>query len=399
MRGELRALLAQRSSIELYPPVLHQANALAAAGRVTMLDSPSVDKDPPAGLTSDQVEWVRVQPRKRSGSLITRLDRVRSFYDFARALRTELATGPDVAIAYEPDAAALLLLGSGWLRGRTMRIVHLHEVPNPATLSATLGAVANYYLQATLKRADLVIVPDAHRADIVAKKAGLLTVPRVVMNCPPVLREIPESRLIPHLRARGITTSRIVHYQGAVGSDHCLAEVIASMRHWPDDAVFVIVGSGPQGYHQALRTLAASQGVDDRVVFVPRVPYDEVLSYAVGATVGVTFLKPSTTNWEYSAGASNKRFEYAAVGIPQVTNSGPGIEELFVSRGAATAVSPTDTQAIGKGLANFLEDTNRAVAVGSVARSLHLSEYNYDRQFAPILTLIREWATRHSRTP
>ena len=101
--------------------------------------------------------------------------------------------------------------------------------------------------------------------------------------------------------------------------------------------------------------------------------------------MGISLLQASTVNWQYSAGASNKRFEYAALALPQVTNEGPGIDELFVRRGIVRAVPAREPEAIGRAIREVLLDPMAATAMGQRARALHLTEYNYERQFSAIL--------------
>ena len=278
-----------------------------------------------------------------------------------------------------------------------VRIAHLHELPLMEYV--TSSSVGRFALRATMKRlhrADLVVMPDLHRAQWLQKKCGLKELPTIVMNCPRRLETLPESRLLPWLRERGIATEKIVHYQGAVGSDHNFERLIASMQFWPPDSVFVIVGGGPEGYIEQLRSLAREQGVEERLLFVGRVPYSEVFSYAVGASVGLNFLNDKYAQFKYSAGASNKRFEYVALGIPQVTNPLPGVRELFEQPGVATTASYDDAEAIGKAIRHWLENDELRRRAFHKARALHLKEYNYERQMQPLLEKIV--ATTGSRT-
>jgi|SRR4051812_15802261 hypothetical protein len=387
-RRVFRAVLAQRSCVELYPPVLHQARLLADVGDVTIVDSPG-PTDPTEIETAGDIDRVRSECRAVGGSVAARAKRMRWLLQFAAAVRRELARKPDVAIAYEAEAAALLLLGLGRSR-RTLRIVHMHEVAMPPGQGSLSNDAATRYVHSRLRYADLVTVADAHRARLLADTAGLSTLPTVVMNCPPVLTELPKSRLLPWLRERGISQSRIVHYQGSIGPDHSVLETVLSMRYWPEDSVFVIVGSGSSSYIEQLRAVAAEEGLGERVHLVGRVPYGEVFSYAVGASVGISLLEASTVNWKFSAGASNKRFEYAALALPQVTNEGPGIEDLFVRHGIARAVPAREPEAIGHAIRDVLLDPARSKAMGQRARALHLAEYNYEQQFAPVLERLSE---------
>jgi glycosyltransferase involved in cell wall biosynthesis len=386
-----RILLAERACAEKYPPLLHQAAILSQLGHVTVLDALG-RQDNPGVQTAPQVERIRVRASNNmmSGPAIAN---AKWAFRYAREFRRQLAHSPDVVVAYEPDAAALLLRERA-CSARTMRIVHLHEIPDKRLYSDSIvSKVAIRYMLTALKRADLIIVPDEDRAAYTMEMAKLERLPTVVMNCPRVLEHLPPSKLLPWLSERGISTNRIVHFQGSIGAERGLKRVIASMRYWPTDTIFVIVGDGSAGLQQELREQAARENVSERVFFVGRVPYADVISFAVGATLGITLMEPINNNWRFGAGASNKRFEYAALGIPQVTNTGAGMQRVFEASGIAILVDIADTEMIGKTIARLLLDRSFASEIGVRARALHLSRYNYEAQFAPVAKRIRDWTS------
>ncbi len=373
-------LLAQRADADVYPPVLHQAAILQKYGSVTLVDSGQSSHT--QFLTHPGVVRVRI-PMGPSGRFGV-LGRLSSFIRFRSTLQRELYRYTDIAIAYEPDAAAVLL--TSICKRNVFKVVHLHEhVEADGYSSSRISRKSLAGMLGNLDRANLIVVADRDRAKFLAELSGTSTRIVVVMNCPPLVRSIPGSRLIPLLASRGISSTSIVHYQGAVGPDHGLEVIIASMVHWPADALFTVVGRCTSSYRSELESLAGKHGVANRVVYIDRVPYDQVLSYAVGASVGLTLLDTSRSNWRFAAGASNKRFEYAALGIPQVTNTGPGVHDLFVEPGIATAVDASSPPAVGEAIARYLGNPALSSATGERARALHRSVYNYEHQFAPVL--------------
>jgi glycosyltransferase involved in cell wall biosynthesis len=385
MTSQRRILLAQQSCAELYPPVLHQAALLEQIGQVTLVDAVTQNDDSRV-QTSDAVKRVRVKREaSRASGLVSRI-KWRS--DFRRQFQHQLNENTDVVIAYDPDAINLALSTGLSLKG-VRRIAHLHEIADDDPSAPVQARLRLALMRRRLSRADLVVVPDQHRADLLARSSKLKIEPLVVMNCPRRLATLPDSLLIPLLRERGITTDRVVHYHGSVGPNHMLETVIRSMRLWPADAVFVIIGGGSENYIGGLKALAASEGVEARVIFVGRVPYDQVFAYAVGASIGMTMLDPSVPNWKFSAGASNKRFEYAALGIPQVTNYGPGLEELFGHHKIASLATHEDHVDVGTKISDYLNDPAGSRQAGAAARALHLQTYNYERQFQKVMDLAR----------
>jgi hypothetical protein len=381
-------LLAQRANVDRYPPVLHQLRILAESGDVTVLDRmANVEREEVQAPA--EVERLRIRFEAENGGRFSSLHHITDAFAFARTYNRLIAREPDIAISYDEDTAALLLhLSHG--RPALKRVVHLHELPETTT-AGRITRISMRYLLRSLNRADMVVLPDAHRAKVITEEFRLTQEPFVVMNCPALLPALPSSRLIPALCERGIVSSKVVHHQGSIGPAHYLDTIISSMKYWPSDAVFVMLGAGREEYFQRLRALAASIGVDERVIFLGRVPYGEVLSYAVGATLALTLLEPTIDNQRFSAGASNKRFEYAALGIPQVTNADPGMNKIFGDPGFAVLLEDVNPETIGSAVARILANPEAASEMGRRARAAHLSINNYEKQFEPVVSQFNSW--------
>ena len=116
----------------------------------------------------------------------------------------------------------------------------------------------------------------------------------------------------------------------------------------------------------------------------------------MGAAIGITLLEPTTDNWKFSAGASNKRFEYAALGIAQVTNAGPGMYAVFGVTDIAELLPVVDSRAIGVAVSSLLANPDRSAAMGERARAEHVRENNYEAQFAPVMSKVDSWLTNGS---
>ncbi|HUR00473.1 MAG TPA: glycosyltransferase [Gemmatimonadaceae bacterium] len=372
-------LLAQRGDIELYPPVLHQAGILRELGDVTIVDAG------PRGstlATHPDVNRIRVTEGGRLGSSVAR---VLKLFQFRKTVRRQIERGYDIVIAFDAEAAAAVLEVAPEYPDCKV-VVHLHEDLDLASWSgsrSTMWAIRKMLVN--IDRATLVVAADSHRAERVRAAVGGRVEVITVMNCPRLLTTIPESRLLLLIRQRGIEGAPIVHYQGAVGPDHGLEVIIKSMPRWPANAILCVVGRGSESYVAGLTALAAECGVARRLVFLGKVPYDQIMSLASAATIGITILDTTRDNWKYAAGASNKRFEYAALGIPQVTNRGPGIDELFVDTGIALTADHTSAESVGRKVLYYLEHPEARSVAGARARQLHLSAYNYENEFAPVL--------------
>jgi glycosyltransferase involved in cell wall biosynthesis len=212
------------------------------------------------------------------------------------------------------------------------------------------------------------------------------------MNCPRRLAKVPADHLAAKLAAHELAGFSAVYFHGWIGPSRCLETVIQSMRWWPARTLFVMVGPVMATYRDSLLALARQRGSESRLVFLGSVPYDEVFHLAAGAAVGCSLVADQNDpNWTYSAGAINKRFEYMAVGLPQVANGGAGMRELIEESDCGVLADPTSPEDVGRALARLLEDRTVRAGMSENSRKAHLSNFNYEYQFAPVLSQILGW--------
>ena len=394
--SDLDVLTVIRAPLEQYPPSVNQVALLAEAGlRVGVVDchhedfAPQVFRGPGAVVRFRPCGHTQLYKEKLS-PLAVRLWR---HWAFQRCVcRVFRRSEPKVVIAYDPNA----MVGTGrlWRKPSPRKLVwHFHELCSRPVRSANRlsGRAAEFACQHATE-ADLVIYSDAGRADIFARQAGLKEHPTVVMNCPRRLAKVPMDYLAAKLAGGGIAGRLAVYFHGWVGPSRCLEATIQSMRWWPKTAVFVIVGPVAESYRGTLMALGGEVGVAERLVFLGSVPYIEALHLAAGATVGCSLVADQNDpNWTYSAGAINKRFEYMAVGLPQITNVGHGMEQIFGRHNCALLVNPASPGEIGAALGALLSDDALRSKLGENGRRAHLAEFNYEAQFAPVLNKLVSW--------
>jgi glycosyltransferase involved in cell wall biosynthesis len=185
-------------------------------------------------------------------------------------------------------------------------------------------------------------------------------------------------------------TTGIVLYFGSVGPGHGLEKAISSMRLWPLDSVLVLAGPTPASYRATLQQSAMQSGIGNRLIFMGTISPEMAWGVRAGADVALTIMDTSHPIYRYCAGASNKRFEAMAAGVAQVTNDGPGIDELFVNRGVLVSAPYDNSERIGSAVADLLTNAGRRREMAAKARHLHLTDYNYEKQFAPVLAELCE---------
>lgn len=313
------------------------------------------------------------------------MSRVRDWLSFRNTCRNAIhLCAPKVVIGY--DISALSHIPSRRSQFRT--ILHFHELFEKekgmgigTRLALSLAAMRS-------RRADLVVVADELRASEFQSSARLRIKPQVVMNCPRRLASVPSSvsDVAPSFGDTAIC------YLGSVGTNQGLIEAAASMRYWPQDSVFVLIGASSKAMQAKI--LAAADKLHTRIMFLGHRPHSQALALTAQSCLGLSLIQPNSKNLLYSAGAINKRFEYMALGLPQVTNNGPGVAKIVERNGCGICVDPDNSAEIGRTIAELLARPEKRREMGDAGRRMHLTDYNYEVQFKPIAEWIEAVCNR-----
>jgi len=389
-RQRLDVLLVIRSCAEHYPPTVNQANLLAEAGlRIGMVDLTSAGI--PEALHPAIRRWrVHRMWDSKAERPYRRGKRWMNWLRFYGACRRAInATEPRVVIAYDT-------LGSVFVPPRPSRyrtVYHFHELSGSEPQEGFGPRRARVRAAQASRYADLIVCPDADRARLFQQRADLGVLPRVVMNCPRTLAVVPPSPLRRRLADSGRSYGAVVCYLGSIGVDQGLPEAARSMSLWPSDAVFVLIGAAAESMRKRILEAAAAAGAADRVIFLGAHPHGEALALAAGADIGLALIQPNNDSWLYSAGAINKRFEYMSLGLPQITNTGPGVAAIIEAQPCGVCVDSRDPDAIGAAVRLLLGDDAHRRRLSSAARAQHLHRFNYESQFASV----RDWIVATAR--
>lgn len=377
--GKLDVLLVQRADASNYPPTINQANILASHGlRVGLLDGCRLSHT--LSALSHNVELHRPFCQYQNGGNIL----------FVKALRQILQDNePAVCVAF--DVAATTALGLIPFKGK--KIFHYHEYPGNYFGSVSLHFRIQNWLSIYLsKMCDLIVMPDSHRSSAYYVEHCTHNLPLVVRNCPMRLdKDLQSGRLKKLLKQRGILYKWIVIYQGSVSSDAYSDEIIASMSFWPDETVMIFIGPITTEERKKIENNALNIGILNRVILLDPVPYEDLFSYTVDADIALTMYKPLSFNCIHTAGASNKRYDAMTCGVPQISNIGPGMKELIEDNGVGICIDPNDCVNLGTAIAELLVDSERRRLMSVSARKLHLNRFNYQLEYAPALSLIKQW--------
>jgi glycosyltransferase involved in cell wall biosynthesis len=269
-----------------------------------------------------------------------------------------------------------------------------HEHDSPGVGVTLFDRLCMSFRWGLARRAAACVLPNSQRADWFKGQTGASNV-FCVWNCP---RRDEGTK--PHAR-RDDENLRVI-YHGSVVPDRLPLTVITAMARLPATVQLIIVGYetiGHAGYLAQLRRAAEQHGVSDRLQIRDSVPRYDLLRICQTCDIGLALMpnRSSDVNFRKMVGASNKAFDYLACGLPLVVSDLPDWRQLFVSSGYALACDPDDPPSIAYALGWFLDNRDRARAMGELGRQRIANQWNYETQFYPIWARLQQTGFRNRR--
>jgi glycosyltransferase involved in cell wall biosynthesis len=369
-----RILYLQYTNPAAYPPLQHSALMLAERGWDVLFVG--IAGAGAAGLAMPRHDRItNKQAGDTSGGPLGPL----KYAMFAwRSLVSAVRFRPHWCYASDPFSAPV---ARAIRRATGARIVyHEHDAPVGESVNSTV-MTARAVLAAT---ADVVIAPSAARLELLPDGSGQRF---VVWNCPR------------RAEAAGVLPANAGHefglvYHGSLSRDRLTPEFVDALRILPPHVHLHIYGyetAGHRGYAAELRQRAEAAGLHDRVHYHGTVAeraalLDRLRRHQLGiATIAAG---AADQNLHTLAGASNKAFEYLALGLPLLISREPTWQQLYQIPGYAVDCVPTDAASIAAAVQPLCSDPSRAQQMGAAGRERVRSEWNYEAQFAPVLDVL-----------
>jgi glycosyltransferase involved in cell wall biosynthesis len=117
---------------------------------------------------------------------------------------------------------------------------------------------------------------------------------------------------------------RIILYQGAVNVDRGLEEAVLAMRYMKTQAVLIIAGIGD--IYKELKKLALKNNLEQKVIFLGQVPFQELHAYTRMADMGISIEKDVSINYHYCL--PNKFLDYIQAGVPVLVSAFPEMKAI-----------------------------------------------------------------------
>jgi len=240
-------------------------------------------------------------------------------------------------------------------------------------------------------KANAVVFSSEGRAQIFKEEARLLHEPLIIMNCQrisPNYRKTDELQKI--LGKKGIKADKVVIRLGSIGPGHAIEATVRSVEYWQDNWALVFLGVPLGNYITLMQKLVSDLGLTRRVSFIPYASYDLWNSYLYNADLGLALYEPVNINHQTMAGAGQKMLFYLKAGIPSILPALPDFIGMVNKYRFGVVANPNEPQSIAEAVNNVLGDERQYNDLAQAAKEAFFSEFNFEKQFSPILKLIDE---------
>lgn len=175
---------------------------------------------------------------------------------------------------------------------------------------------------------------------------------------------------VPSKKALGIPENRpLVILQGAgINVDRGAEEAVEAMQNI--DAVLLIVGDGdvlPQ-----LKERVAELGLEQKVVFFGRRPYQEMMCFTYHADLGLTLDKATNPNYKFSL--PNKVFDYMHAGTPIVATNILEVANVISTHDIGIVLDEFNPRSLAKAINELLASSERLTQLKANCKTAALTE-------------------------
>lgn len=170
---------------------------------------------------------------------------------------------------------------------------------------------------------------------------------RVLRNVSPLLKtqDLPTKNW-----PEKITSAYTLIIQGAgINVDRGGEEAILALHLLPE-VQLVFLGSGDA--ISQLQLLTAQERLQDRVIFMNKLPYVEMMSYTVKCFAGLSLDKPQSPNYIHSL--PNKLFDYIQARVPVIASSVKEVKQIVEEHQVGEVVNEVTPEAIAAVVQNWI---------------------------------------------
>lgn len=153
---------------------------------------------------------------------------------------------------------------------------------------------------------------------------------------------------------------KIIILQGSgINMDRGAEEAVQAMQ-FVDNALFLIIGSGD--VIETLKEMVLKLGIKEKVRFLGKLPYDEMMQYTRNADLGITLDKDTNINYRFSL--PNKVFDYIQAGIPVLASNLVEVANVVKSFDIGDIAESHEPGVIAQKMTEMLNDSGKRTVWG-----------------------------------
>ena len=177
---------------------------------------------------------------------------------------------------------------------------------------------------------------------------------KVVRNIPVYEKRDIKGNSVSVANATDNSDKKIILCQGAVNIGRGIEYVIKAMKYI-DNAVFVVIGDGD--ILEELMNLTKQINMQAKVVFINRIPINELYNYTLQADIGICFYENLGLSYYYTL--PNKLFDYIHANVPVLASSIPEIKKIINDYNIGITVDNLEPEYIAEKIKIMLDDKER----------------------------------------
>ena len=210
-------------------------------------------------------------------------------------------------------------------------------------------------VQRVWKRIERFVVPKLKEMITVCDSIAELFEEKYGVKCH-VVRNIPPRAALPpkgDKQALGLPENKhLLVLQGSGINIQRGAEELVEAMKYLDDCFLMVIGGGD--VLPLLKQMVSDWHLEDRVRFLPRMPYRQMMAYTQLAELGFVLDKDTNLNYRYCL--PNKLFDFIQAGVPIVASHLVEIEKIIKKYEIGLFIPDHDPKSIAKTIREGLDD-------------------------------------------
>lgn len=216
-------------------------------------------------------------------------------------------------------------------------------------------------------------------ADIYNKKYKINM--HVIRNIPFAKKEIDTQK---RLDGKG---KKILLYQGAVNIGRGIEFILDAMPLL-DNFIFYIIGDGD--ILDELKKKAEQSQITDRVIFLGRMPFEELQSYTSSADIGINLLENRGLNYYYAL--PNRIFDYIRNDIPILANDFPEIRRIVSEYNVGKLINHFEPEYLASVIREMASEEKNKKGF-----ELANEELTWEKESETLLSITKEIKEKHTQ--